>query len=116
MNPTKQIEISSSITAKESNKKDDPECGCDHSTVNNPESKNKAGGSKEEDEGETVEVVVERQLILAASIGDDFQLEVTADQINSSCAATADNQTVDSEIPLDEETKQLRISMLRSSF
>uniref|UniRef100_A0A9I9CEJ2 PGG domain-containing protein n=1 Tax=Cucumis melo TaxID=3656 RepID=A0A9I9CEJ2_CUCME len=117
MNRTKQIEISSSITAKESNKKDDPECGCDHSMINNPESKNKGGSKKEnEDEveescSETVEVVVERQLILAASMGDDFQLEVTADQINSSCAATVDNQTIDSEIPLDEETKQLRIKL-----
>lgn len=113
MNRTKQIEIVGSIAEKESNRKDDPESGCDH-PINNLERKLKSRELQDEvEEGcsETVEVVVERKLILAASIGDDFQLEVTADQINSSCA-TAESQTIDSELPLDEETKQLRISML----
>ncbi|XP_038876939.1 ankyrin repeat-containing protein NPR4-like [Benincasa hispida] len=117
MNRTKVIEIAGSIPVKESNKKD-PESGCYHQPNNNLERKFKGKEEDEVEEGcsETVEVVVERKLILAASIGDDLQLEVTADQINSSCAATADTQTIDSEVPLDEETKQLRITAKKISL
>ena len=113
MNSTKEVEIVASIPGKESEK--DPEAGS-----NSIDSRAKFSLQEQEQEqerklehgsslSEKVEVVVERNLILAASIGDDFQLEVTADQINSHCA-TADTQTVDIEEPLDEETKQLRTS------
>ncbi|XP_023542598.1 uncharacterized protein LOC111802454 isoform X2 [Cucurbita pepo subsp. pepo] len=119
MNSTKEVEIVASIPGKESEK--DPEAGS-----NSIDSRAKFSLQEQEQEqerklehgsslSEKVEVVVERNLILAASIGDDFQLEVTADQINSHCA-TADTQTVDIEEPLDEETKQLRTTAKKISL
>ena len=115
MNSTKEVEIVGSIPQEEDQK--DPETGS-NSIDSRPklipqEQERERERERELEHGsslsEKVEVVVERNLILAASIGDDFQLEVTADQINSHCA-TADTQTVDIEEPLDEETKQLRTS------
>lgn len=108
MNRTKEVEIVASISHKENQNDDDPESG---SNTIDPQTKFIPQEHELEHASsitETVEVVVERKLILAASIGDDVQLEVTADQINSSCA-TAESQTVDTAEPLDEETtKQLR--------
>ncbi|KAG6573169.1 Ankyrin repeat-containing protein ITN1, partial [Cucurbita argyrosperma subsp. sororia] len=117
MNSTKEVEIVGSIPQEEDQK--DPEAGS-NSIDSRPKFIPQEQEQEQEQErasslSEKVEVVVERNLILAASIGDDFQLEVTADQINSHCA-TADTQTVDIEEPLDEETKQLRTTAKKISL